>query len=372
MKRIALLYGGKSGEHEVSLDSAASILRHLDRASWEPILIGIDHEGLWWLQPPEARATALAETGPLRIEKGCPVLVLPGGGVEAGLATNSSGLLAPLACDLVFPVLHGTFGEDGTIQGLVECAELPCVGAPVLGSALGMDKEKAKLIWMQRGLPVVPFIARKRAELERQAGEAGLRQELEASFGYPAFVKPASAGSSVGASKVEGPGELANALRAALAWDDKVLIEPFVSAREIECSVLGNGSFEAFSPGEIVPSHEFYDYEAKYLDPNGALLCVPANLPEEQTARVRELAVAACEALDIAGMARVDFFIERATGRILLNELNTIPGFTAISMFPMMCEAGGLAYSKLISRLAELAIDRCEARKRLRYSFREV
>ncbi len=360
-KRIAILYGGKSGEHEVSLVSAASILRHLDLAKYEPVLIGVSKDGKWLLQSEAAVGAALAGTGPLAIEGGRRAFALPG----AGLAAEGSGGIEKIECELVFPVLHGTFGEDGTVQGLLEAAGLPYVGSGVLGSALGMDKEKAKELWLRAGLPVVPFMAVRRDALR---DIDTVSRKASARFRWPCFVKPSSAGSSVGASKVDSAEELEAALRSALEWDEKALIESFVNAREIECSVLGNDDPTAFPPGEVLPSHEFYDYDAKYLDPNGASLEVPARLTEEQSSRVRELAIAAYKACELSGMARVDFFIDKKTGAILLNEVNTIPGFTSISMFPRMCEAGGLPYPELISRLAELALERGAARSALRFA----
>jgi D-alanine-D-alanine ligase len=371
MKRVVILYGGKSGEHEVSLQSAASILRHLDPRRYDPRLVGIGPDGAWTLQTPESMARAMKDSGPLAIEAGNRVFVLPGGGRERGLSFDGGAGVEGLACDAVFPVLHGTFGEDGTIQGLLECAELPYVGAPVLGSALGMDKEKAKLLWMQAGIPVVPFLTARRPALDAAGGEDHFRREVGSRLGYPVFVKPACAGSSVGASKVEGPDALVPALRAALEWDDKALIEAYIAAREIECSVIGNAALQAFAPGEVVPSHEFYDYEAKYIDPDGARLDIPAMIGDAQAARVRALAIAACACLEISGMARVDFFIDRRSGEVLLNEVNTIPGFTHISMYPKMCAVDGLPYSALISRLVELAIERHEARLLLRYNYKE-
>ena len=372
MKRIVILYGGKSGEHEVSLVSAGSIVRHLDLSSFEPVLVGVGKDGGWTLQPEDAalafRAAHEADgegvATPLPILAGPRVAVLPG----AGLAALHGAGLEALPCDLVFPVLHGTFGEDGTIQGLLEVAGLPYVGAPVMGSALGMDKEKAKELWLRAGLPVVPFLVARRGEHDSPAALEALARKAEARFGWPVFVKPACAGSSVGASKAEDAAGLAASLAEALAWDDKAMIEPFVQAREIECSVLGNASPIAFAPGEVQPTHEFYDYEAKYVDPDGARLEIPARISAEQAERVRSVAVAACRACEIAGMARVDFFIDRRTGEVLLNELNTIPGFTHISMYPKMCEAGGLPYGDLISRLAALALERHEGRTRLRFS----
>jgi D-alanine-D-alanine ligase len=247
-------------------------------------------------------------------------------------------------------------------------AGLPYVGAPVLGSALGMDKEKAKELWLRAGLPVVPFIVVRRGELEETGIEETLRRKVETRLGWPAFVKPVCVGSSVGASKVADAAALLPALKEALSWDTKALVEPFVVAREIECSVLGNDKPLAFAPGEVAPSHEFYDYEAKYLDPEGARLEIPAAISPEQAERVKSVAVAAYRACELAGMARVDFFIDKRTGEVLLNELNTIPGFTHISMYPKMCEAGGLPYTKLITRLAELALERHAERATLRFS----
>lgn len=367
MKKIIILYGGKSGEHEVSLNSAASILRHLDRASFEPILVGIAKDGTWHLQDEKTLAEALAGAGPLPLLSGRRVFVAPG----SGLVAEGRAGLEELSCDLVFPVLHGTFGEDGTIQGLLEVAGLPYVGAPVLGSALGMDKEKAKELWLRAGLPVLPYLIVRRGELaslNAKTTEAAIVERVGASLGWPAFVKPVCAGSSVGASKVARPEDLIPALRSALEWDEKAIIEPFVEAREIECAVLGNQDPVAYAPGEIAPTHEFYDYEAKYLDPDGARLEVPARITREQAERVRSVAVAAYRTLELAGMSRVDFFLDKRSGELYLNEVNTIPGFTAISMYPRMCEVGGLPYPALITKLAELALERHEARTTIRFS----
>jgi D-alanine-D-alanine ligase len=365
MKRIVILYGGRSGEHEVSLVSAASIVRHIDPERFECVLVGAAKDGEWHLQDGSEAARARSPEGGapgagLAIAKGRRVFAAPG----RGLVVEGAKGLEKLECDLVFPVLHGSFGEDGTVQGLLEVAGLPYVGAPVLGSALGMDKEKAKELWIGAGLPVVPFLAARPDSLgniDALASRAGAR------FGWPCFVKPACAGSSVGATKVADAAGLPAALRAAFEWDEKALIEPFVEAREIECAVLGNGDPIAFAPGEVVPSHEFYDYDAKYLDPEGARLEVPARMPAEQAERVRSLAIAAFKAVELAGMARVDFFIDKKTGEVLLNEVNTIPGFTHISMYPRMCEAGGVSYSELITRLAELALERHELRSKLSF-----
>lgn len=358
--RLAILYGGKSGEHEVSLRSAASVIRHLDR-SHKLHLIGITKAGAWHLQPDSVLATCLEGDEPMELRSDGPaVLVVPGTGLRVYGARGS----ADLPLDAVFPVLHGTFGEDGTVQGLLECANLAYVGADVLGSAVGMDKEIAKALWREAGLPVVPSITARARDLERIDE---LAAAAEKKFGWPMFVKPVTCGSSVGASKAETRSDLKSALAAALTYDTRALIEPFVAAREVECSVLGNEDPRAFPPGEIVPSHEFYDYDAKYIDPDGARLVIPAPLDEATTARVKDIAVAAYKAAGLSGMARVDFFVDKKDGSVYLNEANTIPGFTSISMYPMMCESGGLSYSALLDELVSLAVERRKSRAAVRY-----
>jgi D-alanine-D-alanine ligase len=298
--------------------------------------------------------------------EGQPVVVLPGKGLAAA---TEQGMLRNIECDVVFPVLHGTFGEDGTIQGLLECAGLPYVGAGVLGSALGMDKQIAKEVWFREGLPVVESFSVRKADPVHSSFMPALIRKIEARFGWPCFVKPACSGSSVGTSKVHGPEGLEKALAHAFEFGEKTLVERFVSAREIECAVLGNEEPEAFTPGEILPKHEFYDYEAKYKDPDGAVLLVPAALSEQQALQVRQLAIKAYRALDLCGMARVDFFMDRLTGELVLNEVNSIPGFTAISMYPRMCEASGLAYPDLLDRLVGLAMERHGEKAKIRYSY---
>jgi len=358
--RLAILYGGKSGEHEVSLRSAASVIRHLDRAH-KLHLIGITKMGVWHLQPDSVLASCLEGDEPLELRADGPsVLAVPGTGLRVYGAHGS----ADLPLDAVFPVLHGTFGEDGTVQGLLECANMAYVGADVLGSAVGMDKEIAKALWHEAGLPVVPSITARAADAERIDE---LAAAVERQFGWPVFIKPARCGSSVGASKAETRSDLKSALMKALAYDTKALVEPFILAREIECSVLGNDTPRAFPPGELIPSHEFYDYEAKYIDPDGARIVIPAPLDEATANRVKEIAVAAFTAAGLSGMARVDFFIDKKNGTVYLNEANTIPGFTSISMYPMMCEAGGLPYSALLDELVSLAVDRKRTRAAVRY-----
>ncbi len=358
--RVAILYGGKSGEHEVSLRSAASVLRHLDKKH-QVHLIGITKAGAWHLQPDSVLASCLEGEEVLELRSNAPsVLVVPGTGLRVYGARGA----ADLPLDVVFPVLHGTFGEDGTVQGLLECANLAYVGADVLGSAIGMDKELAKNLWSEAGLPVVPSITAYAIDV---AKIDDLAANVEQRFGWPVFVKPARCGSSVGASKAETRVDLKSALLKALAFDTKVLVEPFIPAREIECSVLGNGSPRAFPAGELIPSHEFYDYEAKYIDPDGARIVIPAPLHEETAARIKEIALAAYTVAGISGMARVDFFIDKNDGAVYLNEVNTIPGFTSISMYPMMCESGGLPYSALLDELLALAVERKKEKTGLRY-----
>ena len=359
--KVAILYGGKSGEHEVSLRSAASIVRNLDPAH-RVTLIGITREGEWRLQPDSALAACRESDGPLALRRDGPeVLVVP----ARGLRVFGSHGFSDLAVDAVFPVLHGTFGEDGTVQGLLECAGLPYVGADVLGSAVGMDKEAAKALWRDAGLPVLPHVVIRSAE---PGAVASARAAVEGSFGWPAFVKPARAGSSVGASSVKSAADFERAAREALRFDTKALVEPFTPAREIECSVIGNASPRAFEPGEIAPTHEFYDYEAKYLDPDGAAILIPAPVDQAVRDRVRELAVRAYSAAMLEGLARVDFFLDKRDGALWLNEVNTLPGFTSISMFPMMCAAGGLPYPRLLDELLSLAVSRKASRDGLSYA----
>jgi len=317
------------------------------------VLIGIDKAGRWHLQrEPLFRTAEYGERLEVSTETE-PVAVVPGQGLEL-----PSGAIE---AQVVFPVLHGTFGEDGTVQGLLETADLPYVGAGVLGSSLALDKQKTKEIWQQSGLPVVDFLILRDGSAESAA--AVLQR-----FSPPLFVKPVNAGSSVGITKVHSPVELQGAIAEALRYDAKAMVEPALEAREIECAVLGNEEARAFPPGEILPAHEFYSYQAKYIDPEGANLKLPADLPDAVSREICRLAVAAFQAVECSGMARVDFFLERESNSILLNEINTIPGFTNISMYPKMCEAAGLPYPELLDRLIELALERHEQRRSLRYS----
>ncbi|MCX7949803.1 MAG: D-alanine--D-alanine ligase [Treponemataceae bacterium] len=369
-KRIAVLYGGKSGEHEVSLVSAASVVRNLNQDRYELFLIGITHEGVWYLQNPASIDEVYQGSDKLRIEERPEyrVQVIPGGKKSFPLFTQATG---PLPIDVVFPVLHGTFGEDGTLQGLLEMVDIPYVGAGVLGSAIGMDKGTAKILWMYAGLPVVPFIQIRLPEWHNKDQRERIIEKAERDFRYPLFVKPSRGGSSVGTNKVLNRPALEQAIEAAFLWDDKVLIEPCVNAREIECSVTGNEEPAAYTPGEIVPTHEFYDYDAKYLDPEGARLLIPAELEETELKTIRELAIKAYQAAELSGLARVDFFVSRDTGQIFLNEVNTLPGFTSISMFPRMCEASGLPYGELLDTLIALAEERYERQSKRSYTYQQ-
>ncbi len=346
--RVGILFGGKSGEHEVSLRSAASVAAALDKSKYDVIPIGITKEG-HWLSSGESRK------------------LLPQAGEAVSQETALELSCDPTAAqpvDVVFPVLHGTYGEDGTVQGLLEMAGLPYVGSGVLGSAAGMDKDVMKRLFRDNGLPVVEWILVLRSEL--QANSAAVREKSERAFGYPVFVKPANLGSSVGVSKARDAEELDAALELAASFDRRIIVERSVDARELECAVLGNDNPIASVPGEVVPAGDFYDYEAKYIRDDARLL-IPAPLAPEESAKVRDLACRAFLAIDGAGMARVDCFLERSSGKIWLNEINTIPGFTSISMYPKLWEATGIPYSELLDRLIALALERHEEKRRTQY-----
>jgi D-alanine-D-alanine ligase len=360
--RVVILFGGRSAEHEISLLSARNVFLALDRDRFDPVLVGIDKQGRWRIEP---ETTLLNATGDPRH------LALAAAGAEVMVPVRPQALepAAPAtllgASDVVFPVLHGTYGEDGTVQGLLELADVAYVGAGHLGSAIGMDKDVTKRLLAQAGIPVVPWRLVRAVDLAR-APDATLARASE--LGFPCFVKPANAGSSVGVSKVKSPSALRAALEQAFAFDRKALVEQAVDAREIECAVLGNDHPEASVPGEIVVTHPdgFYSYDAKYVDEQGASWRIPADLPPSVAARVRELSVEAFRTLELAGMARVDFFLDRRTGDLFLNEVNTIPGFTAISMYPKMWEATGVPVRQLVSRLLELAMERRGERRALK------
>ncbi|MHB1354914.1 MAG: D-alanine--D-alanine ligase family protein [Anaerolineae bacterium] len=346
--RVAILFGGKSGEHEVSIASARSVMDAIDHDKYETVLVGISKTGRWLTAgDPMARLTcgegAPAATGTALAPIGRGDLV-PGTGDERFPQV-----------DVVFPVLHGPLGEDGTVQGLLELADLPYVGSGVLGSALGMDKVAMKAVFLAHGLPVVDYqtVLRK----NWQAQPESTRKTLEARLAYPMFVKPANLGSSVGVTKAHNRAELVAGLDLAARFDRKLVVEAGIDAREIECAVLGNDNPIASVAGEVVPNREFYDYRAKYLD-NASELYIPADIPAETAQTVKDLAIKGFLALDCAGMARADFLLDRRSGQVFLNELNTIPGFTSISMFPKLWAASGIAYGELIDRLITLALER--------------
>ncbi len=355
--RIGVVFGGRSGEHEVSVLSARSVINGLDPNKYEVVPLGITREGKWL---PPVKATAALEAGVVN-GNGTTLAVLPGG--EQALTTLKDEASIP-RLDVIFPVLHGTYGEDGTIQGLFEMAGLPYVGAGVSGSAVGMDKALMKAIWTAHGLPQLAWQQVTRTDLEIRREQ--VIEKLLQSPGLPCFVKPANLGSSVGISRATTREELEKALDVAAEYDRKLVVEEAAKKpREIEISVLGNDRPEASLPGEIVHGHEFYDYKAKYLNTKGQETVIPAEITPEQTARIKELAIAAYQALDLNGLSRVDFFLDE-TGAIYLNEVNTMPGFTPVSMYARMWEKSGLSYGALLDRLIELGLERFSDRQRNR------
>lgn len=361
---ITILYGGKSSEHEISLVSASSVVRNIAEKHVLN-LIGISKENRFFLQDEaELKRIRSDENAVLKIEQKNEVFLNSGAGKEGAFFTADKKLFT----DVVFPVMHGAFGEDGLLQGLLEMLNLPYVGSGVLASSIAMDKEKAKIVWRANGLPIVPFIAISKKAWKNEVERKSLISRVERDFEYPVFVKPSNAGSSVGASRSDGQDSLLSSMEEAFLWDDKVLVEDLIPAREIECSVTGNEELTAYIPGEIIIKHKFYDYDAKYNDPNGASLEIPAELSNEQRKTIRDLAVKAYSALELSGFARVDFFIDKRNGNIYINEVNTIPGFTSISMFPKMCMASGLPYDELIMLLLDLAIKRFNEKSKLQRS----
>lgn len=360
---IAVLYGGKSGEHEISLMSGAAIARNIG-AGHRALLIGITKDGRWFLQGDDELERVRADKGAsLRVSEreGFEVSVVPGMGMRALKAGGEE-----LRVDVAFPALHGANGEDGTVQGLLEMADIPYVGFEPMASALSMDKEKTKAIWDSRGLPIVPYITMRRADLLDSDVYDKIVRRAAAALGYPLFVKPCRAGSSNGASRAKNEKELSYALMEAFRWDDKALIEQAIDARELECAVLGNSvtapadspveRVRVYGPGEIMLTHDFYDYNAKYNDSDGVK--IPADIPLGAAQKIREMAESAYKAVDGAGFARVDFFYDKYDGEIYLNEINSIPGFTDISMFPKLCEFYGLDFPSLIDTLVKEAAAR--------------
>jgi D-alanine-D-alanine ligase len=355
--RVGVLFGGRSGEHEVSLASAASVIRGLDPDKYEAVPIGITKDGHWLVG--EGAAKMLPD-----VLRGGRRVMLTADPTEAALVPLDRGAGAQ-RLDVVFPVLHGTFGEDGTIQGMLDLAGLPYVGAGVLGSAIGMDKDVAKRLCQAAGIPVVPWVSVHRWRWEKEPD--AVKAEIEQQFPYPVFVKPATLGSSVGMTKVHNAEELGPALNLACEFGMKILVEKAMVAREIEVSVLGNHEPKASIPGEIVPHREFYDYTAKYLE-EGTQLMIPAELKPAQVHKIQSLAVRAFQVLELAGMARVDFFLEKKGNKVFLNEVNTIPGFTSISMYPKLWEASGIPFRELVDKLIELAFEMHGERARTKYA----
>lgn len=356
--RVGLIFGGQSAEHEVSLQSARNILDALDKDRFEPLLLGVDKQGQWHVSQPSG--FLLHADDPARIAlhaSGEGLALVPG---EKTHPLRDADSASPLArVDVVFPIVHGTLGEDGAMQGLLRMANIPFVGAGVLGSAICMDKDVAKRLLRDAGLNVAPFITLTRA----RAAQADLAA-IVAQLGLPLFVKPANQGSSVGVSKVKRAEDLPAALEAAFRFDHKVLVEQAIIGREIECAVLGNDDPQASGCGEIVLSDEFYAYDTKYLNEHGARVVVPAEIPDEACQRIRQIAIEAFRVLECSGMARVDVFLT-ADGEVFINELNTLPGFTNISMYPKLWEAAGLSYRELITQLIGLALDKGQQDDRL-------
>jgi D-alanine-D-alanine ligase len=381
--RIGVIYGGRSGEHEVSLASAAAVVANLDRDRYEPIAIWIEKDGRWTLADRLPVASSAAEVieharlqgaRPVRAGRETYLIAHPSDdtlitidrGITQSAPDREAAYVTGLGLDVIFPVLHGPYGEDGTVQGLLELANVPYVGAGVLASATGMDKPIAKVLFAARGLPVVDHLVV--THRDWQTGRDRIAASVGTRLGYPVFVKPANLGSSVGITKVKTEASLADAIERAGQFDRRVLVEAAVPhAREIECAVLGNDDPQTSVPGEIIPSREFYDYEAKYLDDTSKVV-IPAPISPAQTAEVQRLAIAAFQAIDGAGMARVDFLLNAATGALYVNEINTIPGFTTISMYSKMWQASGLEYPALLDRLIELAIERHAEKQRLKTS----
>jgi len=348
--RIGIIFGGKSSEHEVSLLSAKNIIEALDRTKYEPVLIGIDKTGGWHIKDPSCYLTSAEDPKQIQLlAAGTPVALDTQEGSNAllHLSTSSS---TPI--DVIFPILHGTCGEDGTVQGLLKLAGIPFVGADVLGSAIGMDKDVMKRLLKEAGIACARHLCIRSFERDSYSYE-----RVAETLGTPFFVKPANAGSSVGVAKVKNREEFTQALDEAFLYDKKIIIEEFVEAREIECSVLGNDRPIASIPGEIIPTHEFYSYEAKYLDENGAKLVIPAPISPEVSEQIQQMAIKTFQVLCCEGMARVDFFLEKS-GKIYVNEINTIPGFTQISMYPKLWKETGVSYTDLLDRLIQLALER--------------
>lgn len=360
--RVAVLFGGRSAEHEVSLQSAKSVINALDKNKYDVTLVGIGKNGQWFLND-QSRFLLDSENPKLIKLNGSnqPVVLVPGHASNQLISLN--GDKKAISIDVVFPVLHGTYGEDGTVQGLLKLANVPFVGPSVLGSAIGMDKDVVKRLLRDAGIPIARFFAFQRHE---KINIDTVIKEL----GLPLFVKPANLGSSVGVHKVNSKAELAPAIEDAFRYDSKILIEENISGREIECAVLGNEEPQASLPGEVIPQHDFYSYEAKYIDKNGAAFAIPAKIDASVISQVQELALKTFKVLCCEGMSRVDMFLTD-DNKLIINEINTIPGFTSISQYPKLWEASGIPYSQLLDQLIECAIARFKREQSLQTSFSE-
>lgn len=367
--RLGLIFGGRSGEHEVSLASARAIMENLDPEKYEIVPIGITKGGNWLLGTEPAKLLSAGQD----VDQGTGEQT-----TEVALTGDPTRRLIPLhgsehsehsgdnaALDVVFPVLHGTYGEDGSMQGLLDIANLPYVGCGVLGSALGMDKEKMKMIFRSVGLTVGDYLVYRRNHWERDP--QAILDEIEQRLGYPCFIKPVNLGSSVGINKAHDRGELEHAMRVAAEYDRKIIIEQAINCRELECAVLGNDEALVSVVGEVIPSNEFYDYSAKYIDDKSQVI-IPADIPREIAETIRKQAIRAFEALDLNGLSRIDFFLDKNDGSIYINEVNTLPGFTQISMYSKLWAASGMPYNELLDRLIELGIERFDDRQRNRTS----
>jgi len=367
-KTVYVLFGGRSGEHEVSVRSAASVMKALDRDKYTVVPVAISSEGRW-IRGLSPDSILTGEAGSVRSQSGKDTVFLPADpGFRKLVALNGSGSGLPdQEIDVVVPVLHGTYGEDGTVQGLLELANVPYVGSGVLGSALGMDKVMMKKVLAYHGIPQPRFVSCLRGELEKDP--IRIADMVERELGYPCFIKPANLGSSVGISKAHDRRELLAGMTDAATYDRKVIVEEFIDAREVEVSVLGNDDPAASLPGEIIPLKEFYDYEAKYVD-GLSQLKIPADLPEETVERLRVLAVQVFRALECSGLSRVDFFLLKKDGSVMVNEINTLPGFTDLSMYPKLWEVTGIPYSQLLDRLIDLAIERHREKNRNKTTYK--
>lgn len=358
--KVALLFGGKSAEHEVSLRSAESVANAINKDKYEVVFIGVDKTGKWLMG--ESSVKLLDKSNPklykLNSSNSDIVTLIPQGN---SYITNLSNPNSKSPVDVVFPILHGPFGEDGTVQGLLKLANIPFVGSGVLGSAVGMDKDVMKRLLRDAGIPIGNFIVVK-------SGEEISFSKAKKTLGLPMFIKPSNMGSSVGVSKVKNIKEFEKAVKLAFDFDTKIIIEEFIEGREIECSVLGNSKPEASIPGEIILNAEFYSYETKYIDEHGAIIEIPAKLPKKKIKEIQQLSIKAYKSLGCEGFARVDFFIKK-DGSIYVNELNTIPGFTSISMYPKLWEASGVSYSDLIDKLIQFALERFEKEKKLKTTY---